>query len=360
LHGEDYPAPIFMISGQGDIAMAVSAIKNGALDFIEKPFRGNEIVSRLNEAIDAYTRRQAETSASRVASLHFPGREPLTRREREVLEQFTAGASNKEAGRQLGISPRTIEDHRANIMKKLGARNAADLVRIVMTAQRRSKIGTGQKPGHTLRLPHRAGCAMHARLNGTSAPGVRFDMSGKPVYACYRAYTPEAARMRDTSCDEPGSKEWHRKTRHTWRNEDDKKDQDPDQLRSARWFAPDDLRAFGHQLARDADGLRAGGVARSAGDRDHQHLVGCAALSYALQESGRRRQARRADGRRLSARAAGVVAVGIAAEADHDALPQHAGDGCRGTAARPSGRRCGADGRLRQDDARPVAWEPPA
>ena len=137
LHGEDYPAPIFMISGQGDIAMAVSAIKNGALDFIEKPFRGNEIVSRLNEAIDAYTRRQAETSASRIATLHFPGREPLTRREREVLVQFTAGASNKEAGRHLGISPRTIEDHRANIMKKLGARNAADLVRIVMTAQQK-------------------------------------------------------------------------------------------------------------------------------------------------------------------------------------------------------------------------------
>src|SRR6201989_1325864 len=66
LHGEDYPAPIFMISGQGDISMAVSAIKNGALDFIEKPFRGSEIVSRLNEAIDAYTRRQAETSASRI------------------------------------------------------------------------------------------------------------------------------------------------------------------------------------------------------------------------------------------------------------------------------------------------------
>ncbi|MBR0695547.1 response regulator transcription factor [Bradyrhizobium lablabi] len=138
LHGEDYPAPIFMISGQGDIAMAVSAIKNGALDFIEKPFRGSEIVSRLNEAIDAYTRRQAENSASRIASLHFPGREPLTRREREVLEQFTSGASNKEAGRHLGISPRTIEDHRANIMKKLGARNAADLVRIVMTAQRQA------------------------------------------------------------------------------------------------------------------------------------------------------------------------------------------------------------------------------
>ena len=138
LHGEDYPAPIFMISGQGDIAMAVSAIKSGALDFIEKPFRGSEIVARLDEAIGAYARRQAEDSASKVASLHFPGREPLTRREREVLEQFASGASNKEAGRHLGISPRTIEDHRANIMKKLGARNAADLIRIVMTAPRHS------------------------------------------------------------------------------------------------------------------------------------------------------------------------------------------------------------------------------
>jgi FixJ family two-component response regulator len=139
LHAEDYPAPIFMISGQGDIAMAVSAIKNGALDFIEKPFRGTDLVTRLDEAIDAYARRHAHIdNASSIATLHFPGREPLTRREREVLEQFTAGASNKEAGRTLGISPRTIEDHRANIMKKLGARNAADLVRIVMTAQRTS------------------------------------------------------------------------------------------------------------------------------------------------------------------------------------------------------------------------------
>jgi FixJ family two-component response regulator len=136
LHGEDYPAPIFMISGQGDITMAVSAIKSGALDFIEKPFRGTEIVARLNEAIGAYARRHAQNSS--IATLHFPGREPLTRREREVLEQFTSGASNKEAGRTLGISPRTIEDHRANIMKKLGARNAADLVRIVMTAQQRA------------------------------------------------------------------------------------------------------------------------------------------------------------------------------------------------------------------------------
>jgi FixJ family two-component response regulator len=136
LHGEDYPAPIFMISGQGDIAMAVTAIKNGALDFIEKPFRGDEIVSRLDEAVGAYQRRRAANSVSNIASIHFPGREPLTRRECEVLEQLVSGASNKEAGRSLGISPRTIEDHRANIMKKLGARNATDLIRMVMTASR--------------------------------------------------------------------------------------------------------------------------------------------------------------------------------------------------------------------------------
>ena len=138
LHGEDYPAPIFMISGQGDIAMAVSAIKNGALDFIEKPFRGSEIVARLDEAIGAYARRQAENAASSIASLHFPGA-----RAADAARARSAGAIHvrrvQQGGRaQLGISPRTIEDHRANIMKKLGAKNAADLIRIVMTAQRAS------------------------------------------------------------------------------------------------------------------------------------------------------------------------------------------------------------------------------
>src|ERR1700739_1584741 len=64
LHGEDYPAPIFMISGHGDITMAVSAIKNGALDFIEKPFRGTELVVRLEEAIGAYARRQDQNCGS--------------------------------------------------------------------------------------------------------------------------------------------------------------------------------------------------------------------------------------------------------------------------------------------------------
>jgi FixJ family two-component response regulator len=135
--GDDHAAPLFMISGQGDIAKAVSAIKNGALDFMEKPFRGREVVNWLDQAIGAYARRHPGNPISNGPA-HFAGSELLTRREREVLEQFVSGASNKEAGRKLGISPRTIEDHRANIMKKLGARNAADLIRIVMTAFRSS------------------------------------------------------------------------------------------------------------------------------------------------------------------------------------------------------------------------------
>jgi FixJ family two-component response regulator len=133
LNAEDYPAPIFMISGQGDIAMAVDAIKHGALDFIEKPFHGREIVTRVHEAIGAFANRRTGSSDLSMSSLHFPGREPLTRREREVLTLLAAGASNKDAGRKLGISQRTIEYHRANVMKKLDAKNASDLIRIALT-----------------------------------------------------------------------------------------------------------------------------------------------------------------------------------------------------------------------------------
>lgn len=75
------------------------------------------------------------TSADAAASsLRFPGCDLLTSRERDVVAQIAAGASNKEAGRRLGISPRTVEVHRAHIMEKLGARNTADLVRIVLGA----------------------------------------------------------------------------------------------------------------------------------------------------------------------------------------------------------------------------------
>jgi FixJ family two-component response regulator len=137
LNAEDYPAPIFVISGQGDIPMALDAIRHGALDFIEKPFRASVVVARVTESIAAWTQLQQGAArpalAPQTASIGIPGREPLTRRERDVLGLIVEGASSKEAGRKLGISPRTIEFHRARIIEKVDAKNTADLIRIVMS-----------------------------------------------------------------------------------------------------------------------------------------------------------------------------------------------------------------------------------
>ena len=132
LKAQEYPAPIFIVSGSGDIPMAVEAIKNGAFDFIEKPVKASTVVTRVREAVEAWSRRKGNGSLPHA----FPGHEQLTARERDVLAQIAAGSSNKQAGRELGISPRTIEVHRARIMEKLGARNAADLMRIVLSEGR--------------------------------------------------------------------------------------------------------------------------------------------------------------------------------------------------------------------------------
>lgn len=136
LCAEEYPAPIFLISGAGDIAMAVEAIKSGASDFIEKPFRRSDILRRIEDAIGRLTPREKRMTT--VKALNFPGREPLTPREREVLDLCSSGLPNKAIARHLDISPRTVEDHRANLMKKLGARNSTELVRLVMDARRDS------------------------------------------------------------------------------------------------------------------------------------------------------------------------------------------------------------------------------
>jgi FixJ family two-component response regulator len=132
----NHPAPVFIMSGKGDIPMAVEAIKSGALDFIEKPFRGNEVVMRVEEAIAADSKRKAGRREPLPAQFYFPGGEPLTAREQEVLAQLVTGATNKEAGQNLGISHRTIEIHRARIMEKLGAKSVADLIRIALSRNR--------------------------------------------------------------------------------------------------------------------------------------------------------------------------------------------------------------------------------
>lgn len=137
LDAPNFPAPVFMISGVGDIDSAVEAVKCGAFDYVVKPFDARALVARVDRALADFSRR-----AQRAAS-EFPGHALLTPREREVLAEIAGGASNKEAGRRLGISPRTIEVHRARIMDKIGARNAADLVRIVMGGRAQPRHARG-------------------------------------------------------------------------------------------------------------------------------------------------------------------------------------------------------------------------
>jgi len=133
LNAHHYPAPIFMISGDGDIGSAVEAVKSGAFDYLLKPFDARAIVTRVGNAIATFAKQNAPGRSDNGMSFDFAGASLLTPREREVLAQIAGGASNKEAGRRLGISPRTVEVHRARIMEKIGARNAADLVRIVLS-----------------------------------------------------------------------------------------------------------------------------------------------------------------------------------------------------------------------------------
>lgn len=125
---EDCPAPILVASAHGNIPMAVDAIRSGAFDFIEKPFLGSDVVARVQAAIGGYGRCVEEDATAKILQ-RFPERDPLTLREREVLARIAVGKTNKETARQLGLSLRTIEGYRARIMKKLGARNATELVR---------------------------------------------------------------------------------------------------------------------------------------------------------------------------------------------------------------------------------------
>jgi FixJ family two-component response regulator len=132
LDAAKFAAPIFIISGRGDIPTAVAAVKNGAFDFLEKQMDAETIVARVRKAVDAWARGRQNGRRGTVFPSTSPNRKPLTPREHEVLAHIAAGATNREAAASLGISPRTVDLHRAHIMHKLGARNSADLVRIVL------------------------------------------------------------------------------------------------------------------------------------------------------------------------------------------------------------------------------------
>lgn len=123
--------PILFLTAHGDVPMAVQAVKAGALDFIQKPFRDQELIDRINQAIEEDERirgelADAERIRARVAT--------LTPREREVMDLVASGAHNKVIARELGISQRTVEAHRARVMEKMGCRSVAELVRMALHA----------------------------------------------------------------------------------------------------------------------------------------------------------------------------------------------------------------------------------
>jgi two-component system response regulator FixJ len=121
--------PAIVISGHGDVPMAVAAMKAGALDFIEKPFEDQVLIDSIRRAASLIGRNASDDTRSVELRL-----ETLSDREREVLLGIVAGLPNKTIGYDLGISPRTVEVHRANIMAKMEARSLAELVRMAITA----------------------------------------------------------------------------------------------------------------------------------------------------------------------------------------------------------------------------------
>jgi two-component system response regulator FixJ len=124
--------PVIVMTGHADVPIAVQALKEGAFDFIEKPFDDGRLLDSVRGALEAGRRRREEAAgldaiAARLAS--------LTPREREVLDGLVAGHPNKTIAYDLGTSPRTIEVHRARVMEKMRARSLAELMRMVLAVE---------------------------------------------------------------------------------------------------------------------------------------------------------------------------------------------------------------------------------
>lgn len=121
--------PLVLITGHGDVAMAVAALKAGARDFIEKPFSPDRLIASISSAIDeTANQRSLDQEAVKLAARV----NELSERQRQVMDLAVKGLSNKEIALTLKISPRTVETYRAWVMEKTGARNIADLVRIAV------------------------------------------------------------------------------------------------------------------------------------------------------------------------------------------------------------------------------------
>lgn len=121
--------PIIFITGHGDVPMAVEAMQKGALDFIQKPFRDQDLLDRIREALKADQRRRHEAQVHEEVENRI---DKLTNREREVFDLVVTGKPNKVIAYELGVSQRTVEIHRARVMEKMQARSLADLVKMHM------------------------------------------------------------------------------------------------------------------------------------------------------------------------------------------------------------------------------------
>lgn len=121
------PIPIIFITGHGDIPMAVEAMRKGAVDFIRKPFRDQELLDQVNRALAVGQVQQTEHDLLAAAKARV---EALTPREHEVFERVASGQANKVIALDLGISERTVEIHRSQVMQKTASRSLADLVRL--------------------------------------------------------------------------------------------------------------------------------------------------------------------------------------------------------------------------------------
>ena len=133
LKAQGFALPIVMITGHADVPLAVEAMKAGVADFIEKPFDDEALLSAIRTALaDGEKDRQGAAEAAEIATRLAS----LSGREREVLEGLVAGHANKVIAYDLGISPRTIEIYRANVMTKMKAASLSELVRMAMRAER--------------------------------------------------------------------------------------------------------------------------------------------------------------------------------------------------------------------------------
>jgi FixJ family two-component response regulator len=124
--------PIIFITAHGDVPTAVKAVKDGAVDFLQKPFRDQELIDKIQRAIEQDAKLRRLVAERREISERISS---LTAREREVMDLVVSGKANKAIAHALGVSQRTVEIHRARVMEKLGAGSLAELVQMVMSVR---------------------------------------------------------------------------------------------------------------------------------------------------------------------------------------------------------------------------------